>query len=337
MRISLLVSAILALTILCSPLIAQKSTTVAFYNVENLFDTDDDPSINDQEFLPDAEVAWTQERYQQKLINISKVLSSIDPEESPSLIGLCEIENRKVLNDLIIQPDIEKQNYQVVHFESPDERGIDCALLYRKSEFKYFSSQVIHVALTGDNTRDILYVKGSFKISPKDTVHVFVNHWPSRSEGKEVSEPKRIIAAKTLRHATDSILTRDPETHILVMGDFNDEPEDKSLATTLQAFTPVTITQSDRLYNLMFSLYRSKKGTLYYKDWDVFDQFIVSGSFLSGHTEELQCDREGKAFEPEWVMFTDDNGNLRPNRTKGKTYYGGYSDHLAVYLKLFVK
>lgn len=326
-----------SLTIFGCAVNAQKHATVVFYNVENLFDIYEDPLIKDEEFLPGATVAWTAERYQNKLSNLEKVLSSVSPEEAPAVIGLCEVENRKVLDDLIIQPSLKKANYQVVHYNSPDERGIDCALLYRKSEFNYYHSQTIRVNLSDDKTRDILYVKGSFKISPKDTVHLFVNHWPSRGGGKEVSEPKRVMAAKALRHATDSLFARNPEAFILIMGDFNDEPEDKSLSTTLQVFTPGAITQSERLYNLMFNLYRNKKGTLYYKDWDVFDQFIVSGAFLSGHSKEIQSEKEGKAFDPEWLMFKDENGNLRPNRTKGREYYGGYSDHLAVYLRLFVK
>ena len=202
------------------PVFSQENTLIVFYNVENLFDIYDDPAIDDQEFLPGARIAWTHDRYDQKLANLAKVISSMKEEGIPSVIGLCEIENRKVLDDLVHQPLMKKGKYQVVHYDSPDERGIDVALIYRKQDFTVFRSAAIPVNLNPefeDKTRDILYVCGAFKSAPQDTVHLFVNHWPSRSEGKAESEPKRAIAATTLRSAVDSLFALNKDARIILI------------------------------------------------------------------------------------------------------------------------
>jgi hypothetical protein len=309
---------------------------IAFYNVENLFDTIDDPMKDDASFLPSAQVAWTSERYWNKIDRIAEVIAGLSSPEVPALFGLAEIENDVVLTNLIHSDKISNFNYQIIHFESPDERGIDNALIYRPDKFRPLFQSAFPVDLSAfeDHTRDILYVKGIPLNSTKDTLHIFINHWPSRSEGKEQSEPKRIGAGKKLKSLTDSLLSINLATIIFVMGDFNDEPADTSVIDVLNARPLSDPIRPDQLYNLMYESYLAGKGTLYWKDWDLFDQIIVSGYLLSKRNGMVLYSREGQIFSPEWLMFKDKEGNLKPNRTAGKEYYGGYSDHLPVYIDL---
>lgn len=315
------------------------SFRVAFYNVENLFDTIDDPLKDDAEFLPSGRIPWTAARYQKKLDRMSEVISGMSTSKPVAVLGLCEVENLYVLKDLVTSPLLLKYNYQIVHFESPDERGIDNALIFDPAQFRLISARAIPVDLGayGDKTRDILYVKGIAGKTKGDTLHIFVNHWPSRSEGREVSEPKRVIAAQTLDIATDSLIKAVSNPKIIILGDFNDEPADKSLQEILGALEPVAEPVPDKLYNLGYAAYRQGKGTLYYKDWDVFDQVIVNGGFLSsGRGLVIVSDEEG-IFSPEYLFYKGNDGTLRPNRTAAKEYYGGYSDHLPVYLDMIIR
>ncbi len=308
--------------------------------MENLFDTIDDDATNDADFLPGARIPWTTGRYEVKLSHLADVIQALSDPQALAVMGLCEVENKMVLEDLVSSPQVIPFRYQVIHRESPDERGIDNAMLYDAAQFKPLSVISIPVALKTapeDQTRDILYVKG---INPKvknDTLHIFINHWPSRSEGKEISEPKRIRAAETLKAVTDSLFNRDPGVLVVIMGDFNDEASDKSLAEGLKALPPSEIPVSRELYNLMYPLYLQGKGTLYYKDWDLFDQVILSGNFWMKQKGLVCSGTEGKIFDAEWLMFTMPDGVLRPNRTAAKDYYGGYSDHLPVYIDLLIK
>ncbi|MCF8373241.1 MAG: hypothetical protein K9H64_16600 [Bacteroidales bacterium] len=314
---------------------------VMFYNVENLFDTFDDPEKNDEDFLPNGKMNWTFDRYQKKLNNISKVVAAVGQWELPELIGLCEIENRKVLEDLVQNTALTKADYGIIHKESPDERGIDVAALYRKDLVKPLSYQAIPVIFddAGDKTREILYFKSL--VRKTDTIHFFVNHWPSRWGGQEKSEPKRMAAAKSLKHVTDSILKVNPQAKLIITGDFNDDPIDKSLKEVLQANDPVSV-ESGKLYNLSLQHYSpSEKGSLKYKgNWNVFDQFIVSSGLLENsegfHTSlsdsHIFYGTEGNEF-----LLEEDTRyqGKEPNRTyHGPTFHGGYSDHMPVYLDL---
>ena len=319
---------------------AGKTFRIAFYNVENLFDTIDDPAVNDADFLPGARIPWTTERYEIKLSNMANVIQALSYPQTLAVMGLCEVENKMVLDELVRSPQLIPLRYQVIHSESPDERGIDNAMLYDAAQFRPLAVTSIPVTLNTapeDRTRDILYVKG---INPKvknDTLHIFINHWPSRSEGKEISEPKRLSAAETLKARTDSLLNRNPAALIVIMGDFNDEPSDKSLTEGLKALPPSAVAVNKELYNMMYPLYQQGKGTLYYKDWDLFDQVIISGNFRNKQKGLLFTGTEGKIFDAEWLMFKNAEGIARPNRTAAKDYYGGYSDHLPVYLDLLIK
>lgn len=317
-----------------------KAFRIAFYNVENLYDTIDDPLTNDLDFLPGSRIAWTTDRYETKLSHLAQVISDLSKSQPVAVFGLCEVENRQVLDDLVATPSILPYHYQIIHHDSPDERGIDNAMLYDAGQFKPIITMNIPVAFPfdeNDKTRDILYVKG---IDPKlktDTLHIFVNHWPSRSEGQEASEPKRIRAAEILKLKTDSLLAKNPSSLIVIMGDLNDEPSNKSVAVQLNAKSPVDQPDGKSLYNLMYPLFLAGKGTLYYQDWDLFDQVILSGNFWNKTKGVCYSGNSGNIFSADFLLFTNKDGLSRPNRTCGKDYYGGYSDHLPVYIDLLIK
>ncbi|MBW6461233.1 MAG: endonuclease/exonuclease/phosphatase family protein [Bacteroidales bacterium] len=317
-----------------------KYLRIAFYNVENLFDTIDDPLTNDADFLPDARIPWTGERYEVKLDRISEVIEALSAAIPAGIIGLCEVENRSVLKDLVCSPRILRFNYQIVHYESPDERGIDNALLYDPMQFTPFYSTALPVTFLfepDDKTRDILYIKGIHPKHKKDTLHLYVNHWPSRYGGAEASEPKRIRAAEALRSHVDSLMAIQPEALVLIMGDFNDVPADKSMIETLQALALAENPANDTLYNLMFPAYERGEGTIFWRDWDMFDQIILNGRFWNKKKGIVYRDKEAGIFAEDWLMFETEEGILRPNRTLAREYYGGYSDHLPVYIDLIIK
>jgi predicted extracellular nuclease len=317
---------------------AAKRFRVAFYNVENLFDTVNDPKINDEDFLPGSRIAWTSARYETKLDRISQVVNGLSEGKPVAVMGLCEVENRAVLDDLVRSPRIVKYRFGIIHSESPDERGIDNAMIYDPAQFRPIATRYIPVDLGADDqTRDILHVKGIALKSTNDTLHIFVNHWPSRSEGREASEPKRIAAANALKKVTDSLLAGARAPLIIILGDFNDEPSDKSLSAVLQALQPDGIPEERKLYNLMFPAQQAGEGTLYWKDWDVFDQVIVSGAIREKRKGLQVTGTRAEIFSPDYLLFSGSDGVKKPNRTAAREYYGGYSDHLPVYIDLEIK
>ncbi len=320
---------------------AKDSTRIAFYNVENLFDTIDDPMTIDSEYMPNSSLQWTKKRYEAKLKNISKVIDSLG---FPSIMGLVEVENRRVLNDLVAIPNVKAKNYGIAHFESPDERGIDCALIYKKTDFDLKNAKAHRIVFPtdrGDHTRDILEVSGILRGLP---VTVFVNHFPSRRGGADVSDPKRIFVAQTLKRAVDSVNKADANARIIIMGDMNDEPSDKSLTQGLNAVywnrdtTPHPIIDKNSLYNLAAGVKRSGFGSYYYRgEWEVIDQMIVSGSFLDSRSKLVTTDAE-TIFNADFLTFKDKSGRKLPNRTyTGPTYRGGFSDHFPIYVTLYFK
>lgn len=308
----------------------------AFYNVENLFDTVDDPQTDDSEFLPNGKMAWTEDRYLHKLDNLSSVFSAMD---FPDLIGLSEIENETVLKDLTQTATMKSKNYGYVHYDSPDERGIDVALLYLKSNFKVLHSDYIRIqfpaSIGDDKTRDILHVEGLYR--GKDTLHIYVNHWPSRRDGAEKSAPKRIYVAQQLRKAVNAVLKTNPKSNVVIMGDFNDETDDKSIVEALEV-RPVSVpTLNNYLYNTAAALDKKGEGTLTFKsDWNLFDQIIVSGGLLQSGSS-IHVSESETIFKKEWMLYHDRKDNQdKPNRTySGTKYHGGYSDHLPVYVDVF--
>jgi predicted extracellular nuclease len=308
--------------------------SVVFYNVENLFDTKHDPGKDDEQFTPFGEYEWDDERYQKKLGRISDALSFI--QEKPVLVGLAEIENYNVLNDLVKQDIFKNQSMGIIHFESPDRRGIDCALLYDKKVFKVIDSENIPITLDYNpafNTRDILYVKG--EMMGGVITHVFVNHWSSRREGKAETSHKRERAATILRAKIDELTAVDPKANILVLGDFNDHPDDRSLEKILKAKESGYANDGD-LINLFYDDNENDLGTsVYMNDWAVLDQIIVSQSIYDGSNKIGIEKRNGFILDNEELLFTQRDGNKKPNSTYGgRRYYGGYSDHLPVYIIL---
>ncbi len=314
-----------------------------FYNTENFFDTIDDPKTDDNEFLPNAKRHWTGKRYYNKLNNIYKVLIS-SGFQPPSIIGLCEIENKRVLNDLTQKTPLGKFNYHYIHRDSPDPRGIDVALLYRFDQFKPLKIEFIRLFFpfdTARKTRDILYVKAlAFKI---DTIHVFVNHWPSRMKGYARSMPYRETAAKTLRFKIDSLFHVSPKIKILIIGDFNDEPDDISVLNDLKAIKITNPVKNSVLYDLSAKWIDNIQniGTIKFKDkWQIFDQIIVSGNIINSSSKGLRCNpNSAKIYSADFLLKNDKNDSGKtPYRTyNGYKYTGGFSDHLPVYVDLCVK
>ncbi len=311
----------------------------AFYNVENLFDTIDDPRINDNSYLPDSKIPWNTKRYNTKLNHLAEVMSNTDTTSGyPVLFGLCEIENIHVLKDLVNHPKLKNAEYQIVHHDSPDERGIDVALLYQEKYFTpvKYSFLTLHFPFSPDSkTRDILYTKGI--LAKKDTLHVFINHWTSRWGGREETDPKRKFTGEFLKSVTDSILRLNPAANILIAGDLNDNPTDPSVAEKLGALPVTTKIIRQELYNLSLAGYAKGDGTLYYKSWDMFDQIIVSGNLLFKNNIVHVSSPEQRIIKYDWMLYQPENGPARPNRTASGKYFGGYSDHLPVFIDLEVK
>ena len=334
---------LLSVFIICFLMLsAQKNDptfTVAFYNVENLFDLENHPGTRDGEFTPESEKAWDMEKYQKKLDDLSAVIQAIDKDELPEIIGLSEVENKKVLDDLIQTKTLRKGEYGIVHFESPDLRGIDCALLYRMQDFRVISSRAIPVHFPFDSaetTRDILYVEGTTR--DNERLHFFVNHWSSRWGGEKESEPKRIFCAVTLRKEVDALLNKEAGAKIIVMGDLNDEPTNRSVFEMLLANNKRKNAGDRELFNLMYDMHNIKgEGSYNYRgNWNMLDHIIVSKSVLHS-TRGLHCDHEsGRILKEDFMMYlNEENQQYVPNRTYGgPEYYGGISDHLPVYVTL---
>ncbi len=313
----------------------QNEYTVVSYNVENLFDTVDDPKIPDEEFLPESEKNWDQEKYEKKLNDLARVIAEVNQAESPEIVGLVEVENRTVLEDLIRNEKLSGRQYGIVHEESPDFRGIDVALIYRKDAFTEINHEAIQVSFADEpdfKTRDILYVTGQLK---NKTVHIFVNHWPSRIGGDEKTEPKRVLAASVLKKKVDEIISVDPKARIIIMGDMNDEPANKSLIETLGAGAPDS---KAVLVNLMMPDDAIGKGTYFYSgNWNMLDNVIVSQSVLNSRKMKVEGGK-GNIYSNEWMIFTNKTGDKTPNRSYvGNRYVAGVSDHFPVYFKMLVK
>ncbi len=307
--------------------------TIAFYNLENFFDTVDDPITNDDAFLPDGEKHWTENRYLKKLENISASIASI-PNGLPSLIGVAEIENKTVLTDLIYQAEFNR-NYDFIHFDSKDRRGIDVALLYNKAYFTPCHKEKITIHLNGDQnyvTRDILYVKGKLL---GDIIHVFVNHWHSRGEGALKSMPKRVAAAQSLFSKAKAILDLDENAKIIMMGDFNDLPISKSITQYLKAKSKGDLGKYE-FYNLAAIPYQNKEGTLFAKKrWLMFDQIIISNGMIKAKGIKITANRLNIHHDKKLLYFDNYSGIYKPNRTYARNkYFGGSSDHLPVFVNL---
>jgi hypothetical protein len=312
---------------------------LVFYNTENLFDIADDSLTNDNEYTPTGMRGWTYSKFQRKILNLSKVFISIGGWEAPEIIGMCEIENRYVLTRLINDTPLKNIGYKIIQKDSPDPRGIDVAMIYRPDKFVPISYTAIPVRFPNDpnsRTRDILYVKG--KVLGREVLHVFINHWPSRYGGYTATKPKRAVVASILRHTTDSIMQSDPKARIVIMGDFNDEPNDESITNVLMARSDSIHLNKNDLYNLMTGFAgRWRTGTNKFREsWSVIDQIIVSSSMLHAEKGLTVNANAAHIFDAPFLLMEDKTYfGMKPFRTYlGPRYLGGFSDHLPVYMDL---
>ena len=322
------------------PLFSQKnvkSFLVVSYNVENLFDTVNSPLFEDDEYTPPGSKEWTWERYTKKLEDLSRVILSLPEKELPALIGLAEIENRKVLEDLVQVRGLRKGEYEIVHEEGQDPRGIECALLYRPDLFKYKSHKYIPVSDPVDpdyRYRGILYVQGK---GPEGTdLHIFVNHWKSRSGDARETERQRMFSAITLRKQLDMLMAGDADVKVILMGDFNDEPTNRSIINGLSALNKRRNIQMGDYYNLFYDMHNMEgRGTYNYRGtWNMLDQVIISYSLLNQERGLTTGYESGRILKEEWMLYESEKyGEKLPSSTyTGDEYFGGPSDHLPVYV-----
>ncbi len=316
--------------------------TIAFYNVENLFDTENDPNTYDDDRTPTGKDVWTQEKYEDKLNKLSYVISDIGKEQSgiaPAIVGVCEIENYRVLEDLVNQPLLREHNYGIVHYDSPDMRGIDVGLLYQKSMFTPLNSKSHRLLLfEAENpskrvyTRDQLVVSGLFEGEP---MHFIVNHWPSRSGGEARSSYRRESAARLSKRIIDSLFLIDPHSKIIILGDFNDDPTNKSIKKVLGTQQDKNQTGISELFNPFENMHKKGMGTLGFRDgWNLFDQIIVSHGLLSNDYSTYQFFRAG-IFNPSYLITPTGQFKGYPFRSYDfGGYTGGYSDHFPVFVQL---
>lgn len=321
---------------------AYKVNTIAFYNLENLFDTEDDPITFDDDRTPDGKDHWTEEIYQDKLKNMAKVIAEIGADVSgttPAIIGVCEIENRKVLEDLVNQEPLVKKDYGIIQFDSPDRRGIDVALLYRKNLFTPTNFKAAELLIYDDNdkskrvfTRDQLVVSGMLD---GEKMHFIVNHWPSRSGGEKRSRPKRIKAAKLNRQIIDSIFSEDPYAKVITMGDLNDDPTSPSVKKYLNAQRKTEDLKMKELYNPMEDLAKKGLGSLAYRDsWNLFDQIIISTELTKKDFTSYRFYKAG-IYNKTYLVNAHGRYKGYPYRSYADGgYTGGYSDHFPVYIYL---
>jgi predicted extracellular nuclease len=325
------------LTLLLFPLFlnAQKApkpvARIAFWNVENLFDTINDPKIDDEEFLPNGKMKWTSERYLTKINNLAKEILAIGDGKGPDILGMSEIENEGVLIDLTQKTALKNQKYGIVHYDSPDKRGIDVALIYKTDKFKVVESKAVFTKMPVDTilTRDILVVKGV--LNKKDTIYILVNHWPSRRGGNDdASAERRMFAAKNLRHIEDSLLKKFPMAKILAMGDFNDEPTNLSIQSLSYEKNPDV-----GFIDLMDSLKAAGDGSYHYrKEVNMLDQILISRSLQIHKGLYLINAHIFKADFATGTNYKDDPPG--PLHTyAGTRYIGGYSDHYPVYADIY--
>jgi len=317
--------------------------TIAFYNLENLFDTIDDPTKWDEDFTPQGRDNWTSEKYKKKLKNLALVIDDIGRAEtntSPAIIGVAEAENRQVLEDLINTDGLKKEHYGIIHFESPDRRGIDVGLLYKKDFFKPVNFKKYPLYIYDNDTRKRIYTRDQLLVTGMldgEKIHIIVDHWPSRRGGEQRSLPKRIKAAELTKKIMDSIIKIEPKAKIIMMGDLNDDPASPSVKTILHttAKKSEAVTQG-RYYNTMENFYNRGIGTLAYRDsWNLFDQIIITPSLLETNKPQEFHLWKGGIYSKEFMKNRKGRYKGYPKRTLvGGQFIGGYSDHFPTYIIL---
>ncbi len=317
-----------------------KVACIGFYNLENLFDTVDDTLINDEEFLPEGLRKWTPDVYEEKKRNLARVISELGTELTPdgvAILGVAEIENRFVLEDLVKQPAIASRNYQVVHHDSPDRRGIDVGLLYQPKYFTVTGSRAIPLLIYSDDgeriyTRDILHVAGLLDGEP---LHVLVNHWPSRRGGEAATQPFRNAGALICKNVKDSLLQIDPNAKVIVMGDLNDDPTSPSVKKVLAAKGKKPDVKDGDFFNPMFDYFKKGIGTLAYRDaWSLFDQIILSEGLVDEDQAGFRF-YKAQVYNENYLIQKTGQFKGYPYRTFDfDNYIAGYSDHFPVFVYL---
>ncbi len=303
---------------------------VVFYNTENFFDCWHDSLKSDQEFLPGGIRGWTPTRYYRKAGNIARVLAAIGVDKFPDIVGLAEVENEACLKTLVYSSPLKNAGYSFLHVESEDVRGVDVALLYNRYMFQLLGHQVLRIDFEGEpakKTRDVLHAWGT--TSSGDSLHLYICHFPSRLGGETESETYRRQVARQIRHSVDSVFKQHPSANILIMGDFNDYPSNKSLLVDLHAMPPSKEPLIGNLYNLMLPLEGIPGlGTNKQQaEWGIIDQLLISSNLLSKT-------KGANIFGPDFLLLEDERWlGKKPFRTyNGMVYQGGYSDHLPVWL-----
>lgn len=330
----------------CFGVSAQKKhlvRTVAFYNVENLFDTINNPHKYDDDRTPTGKDHWTSAIYNDKIKNMAKVIADIGADvtnTAPDILGVAEIENEAVLVDLINDPQLRKFNYGIVHFESPDERGIDVALLYKKSAFTPISFINVPLHLKDDDgsndyTRDQLLVSG---ILDDEEIHFIVNHWPSRSGGEAASRSKREAAAALNKSIIDSLQKLNADAKIISMGDLNDDPTNSSMKDVLKTKANPRRAKGLDLYNPMENMLKRGLGSLAYRDgWNLFDQIFFTANLIDLNKSDLSTFKywQTHIYNKRYLIQKEGRYKGYPFRSYSNgNYTGGYSDHFPVYIYL---
>ncbi len=311
---------------------------VATWNLENLFDTVDDPNTIDEEFLPDGSKKWTPEKLEVKLENIAKLIKYMNAGKGPDILGVQEVEHEHLLKTLT-EKYYNERNYKIAYAESKDGRGIDNGLIYDDDIFDLVNIETIEVPLENSYpTRYILHVE---LVAGAENLHLYVNHWPSRRGGAEKSEPKRITAAQVLRNSVDKLIEKDGIDNLILIGDFNDEPENESINITLNAIDFECEKQSadnKSLYNLAYKESEKKLGSYFYRgDWDMIDQIIISKDALIKPGLSYVCG-SFEIIRPKFAVT--ERGQYRGAAIPtygGKNYLGGYSDHFPVGAKFILE
>lgn len=315
--------------------------TIAFYNLENLFDTIDDPKTRDEDFTPNGRDNWTSKKYHHKLQNLATVLADIGKKEtrtSPAIIGVAEVENRGVVEDLIQTPPLAGQQYGIIHFDSPDRRGIDVALLYKKRFFKPINFKKYPLLIYDNNNGQRIYTRDQLVVSgllDGEKIYVIVDHWPSRRGGEARSRPKRIKAAQLTKKIIDSIQQEEPQAKIVVMGDLNDDPDSPSVKQVFRSTANKSqAIETNTLYNAMENFYNRGIGTLAYRDgWNLFDQIFITPALLNNTNDETFHFWKAGIYSKEFMKNRKGRYKGYPKRTLvGGQFIGGYSDHFPTYI-----